>query len=228
MKQDDSTSLFSTGLWFYWYECKSGEEHQWYWGQLAGSTHRLGFIHEELLRVARVSDIDLALQRLNYQMENYLIRIYELRERAAKLLLAFAGRPADGRLLNEIKGKKTRQNAVENLGTIDPQVRDSYLQLLDLIDRDIDLRNQNTHDTFLSLGLSTGDNIFDPHDALLDVQHQHPRMYKGFKKKLRSQIRETIKREADKISEVNRLAWRILKQMDFTSGQHHPARNDPN
>jgi len=221
MKQDNTTNLFSTGLWFYWFERKAGEEQQWYWGQLAGSVHRLGFIGEELLRVARVSDIDLALQRLSYQMENYLIRIYELRERAAKLVAALVGRSSDTQLLRDLKGKRARQDAVEKLAAIDPQVRDTYLELLALIDDDIDLRNQNTHDTFLSLGLSTGHNFFDPQDALLDVQHQFPNRYGEFKRRLRSQIREAIKRETDKISKVSRLTWRLLKQMDSAVKQHH-------
>jgi hypothetical protein len=221
MKQDDSTDLFSTGLWFYWYERRPGKEHQWYWGQLVGSTHRLQFIRDELLRAARVSDIDLALERLSYQMENYLTRVYELRERTAKLLLASAGHHADARLLKEVKSKKTRQTAVEKLTAIDQRLQDTYLELLALIDDDIDLRNQNTHDTFLSLGLSTGGDIFDPPDALLDVQHQPPQICERFKRKLRSQIREAIKREDAKISEVIRLAWKILEQADFVPQRHH-------
>jgi hypothetical protein len=36
------------------------------------------------------------------------------------------------------------------------------------LDADIALRNQHTHDKFLSVGIWTGDDIFDPADALLD------------------------------------------------------------
>jgi len=212
MTQNDLTDSFSTGLWFYWYERKPGEEHLWYWGQLCGSMHRFTFLSEEFEGIKRISDTDLALQRLAYHMENYLIKVYELRERAAKLLANFAGYRGK---IGLFKGKKTRQNAVRKLNNIDQNVAETYLELLLLIDDDIDLLNQNTHDTFLSLGLATEHNIYDPHDALLDVEHQHPEMYNNFKRKVRKEIRKTIERYNQKISDINRLTMKILDQMDF-------------
>jgi len=41
--------------------------------------------------------------------------------------------------------------------------------LLTSLDADIVLRNQPTHDKFLSVGIWTNNDLFDPPDALLDV-----------------------------------------------------------
>lgn len=143
MGQDDSTNRLPPGLHFYWYERKAGEEHPWSWGQLCGSMHRLAFVADELARNVRISDMELALARLAYNMENYLSRIYELRERAARLLIVSAGRCVTGkngqRILKDVKGKRERRVAVRWL-SIDQQVQTTYLQLLSLIDDDIHLR----------------------------------------------------------------------------------------
>ena len=168
---NDSSSPFSPGLWFYWLERKPGEEHGWDWGQLCGSMHRLIFISEEFEAIRKIRDTDLALQRLVYHMENYLIRVYELRERVVKLFVTYTGYKGKEHLL---KGKRTRINTIRKLTNVDQVVSDTYLELLTLMDDDIDLRNRNTHDTYLSLGLVTQHDIHDPHDALLDIQHQHP------------------------------------------------------
>jgi hypothetical protein len=40
------------------------------------------------------------------------------------------------------------------------------------LDADIALRNQHTHDKFLSVGIWTEDDIYDPADALLDLSTQ--------------------------------------------------------
>jgi len=212
MTQDKSTSHSSTGLWFYWFERKPGEEHKWYWAQLCGSMHRLAFLREELTAVKRIPATDLALQRLAYHMETYLIRVYELRERAARLFATVVGYNGKMSLL---KGKRIRQNTRKKLTNVDQDVSETYLELLSLIDDDIDLRNQNTHDTFLSLGLLTEHDVYDPQDALLDVQHQNPDMYDSFKKRVREEIRKTVKRYDEKIAKINRLIMKMLDQMDF-------------
>ena len=67
---------------FYWYETKLGEEAGAAWGQLAVAADRLNFVCEELAACASEAKIELVLGRLGYHMENYLVRVYELRERA--------------------------------------------------------------------------------------------------------------------------------------------------
>ena len=211
MAQKNPANAFPSGLHFYWYERKPGEEHRWYWGQMFSSIHRLVFVRHELESIKRISDIDLALQRLAYHMENYLLKIYELRERAAKLLAASVGYKGS---LGLLKGRKTREDAVRNLPNIDDNASHNYLRLLSVLDGDIDLRNLNTHDTFLSLGFSTGYDIYDPHDAFLDLEHQ-PKTHGDFKKQLRRDIRETIRQYDEKIGEIIRLTMELLEQLDF-------------
>ncbi len=46
-----------TGLHFYWYEPKAGDEHPRYWGQLCLSMHRLAFVREELAAATTLSDL---------------------------------------------------------------------------------------------------------------------------------------------------------------------------
>ena len=72
-------------------------------------------------------------------------------------------------IVKDVKAKQNRQLVVRKL-SITQQIQTTYLQLMSLIDDDIELRNQNTHDSFLSLGLYTGNDIYDPWDALLDVE----------------------------------------------------------
>src|SRR6266536_3444006 len=93
---------------FYWYETKPGEEAGDAWGQLAGAAHRLLFVCEELEACTSGPKIELVLERLGYHMENYLGRVYELRERAVALAAATSGRHEIAGLL---KGKRKRSAA---------------------------------------------------------------------------------------------------------------------
>jgi hypothetical protein len=209
---NDLNISFSPGLWFYWYEQKPGEEHSWYWGQLSESMDRLIFTSREFTAVKRVRDVDWALQRLTYHMENYLIRIYELRERLVKLFAVYVGYQGK---LHLLKGKKTRINTVSKLSNINRKTSDTYLEILSLIDDDIDLRNQNTHDTFLCLGLATEHSIHDPHVALSEIENLFHSKYIDFKNHIRKEIEKTINRYTEKIKRINSLTMKALDQMDF-------------
>jgi len=184
--------------------------------------HRLGFVREELQAVLEIQDIDLALQRLAYHMENYLVRIYELRERAAKLLKAATGFKGDIGSLKKRDDKKGdgREKVVRGLSSIDQAAGDLYLQLLDDLDEDICLRNKNTHCTFLSLGFCTGDDVYDPHDALLDLESQDSAALDSFKERLREEVENTVRRYDDKIQDIVGLTHGLLEQLDFVS--RHP------
>ena len=57
-------------------------------GQLAGSTHRLYTVTEQLETLASKRNLDAALTELGYHLENYFVRIYELRERVVGYLIA--------------------------------------------------------------------------------------------------------------------------------------------
>jgi hypothetical protein len=213
MYQENSFNLFPVGLRFYWYESAQWEKHPQYWAQLCGSMHRLVFVREQFNTINKLSDITEALHRLEYHMENYLIRIYELRERAAKLLRAFSGEGDIGKL----KGKKTRKDEVERILPNNPEISSQYLDLLSVLDDDIDLRNQNTHDTFLSLGYSNGYDIYDPHDVLVEFQAQSDE-YNEFVQQLKEAIDKTIHCYENKINQIIELTEGLLEEMDWTKG----------
>ena len=200
-----------TGVHFYWYEPKAGDEHARYWGQLCGSMHRLAFVREELDATIEISEIDPALERMAYHMENYLVRIYELRERAAKLVKACGGHHGD---IGPLKGFDQRRDTV-NILSINQSAKDRYLELLAILDDDIALRNQNTHDTFLSLGYSTGSDVYDPHDALLDVQSAGPTKSSEFEDTLRDEIVRTVQRYQETIDQIISVTHQLLEQLDF-------------
>ncbi len=211
MPEEELFNTFPAGLRFYWYEFEQAEEHGKYWGQLCGSMHRLVFVREEFNAISEISDVDGALQRLSYHMENYLVRIYELRERAAKLMKAYA-RDGD---IRKLKGRNTRKEEVIRIVPINPDIAEQYLNLLSALDDDIELRNQNTHDTFLSLGYSNGHDIFDPYDLLnIDLRPQSSE-YEEFVEKLKEAVHQTVHCYEEKINQVIRLTEGLLQQLDL-------------
>ena len=203
------TETLPVGLEFYWYETKDDKN---YWGQIVASLHRLAFIREELEVVSRIRDIDLALERLAYHMENYLIRTYELRERVVKQLEVLAGYKEGD--LSKLKSPKKRKDVLSKLSHLDRNIVDQCLQLLSILDDDMKLRNMNTHDTYLGLGLSTGYDIYDPHDALIDVQDQESE-YKKLRKILRKEITLKAQSYEEKITKIIDLTYELIKQKDF-------------
>ena len=173
--------------------------------------HRLVFVREQFNTINEVSDISEALHSLEYHMENYLMRIYELRERAAKLLKAFSGKGHIGNL----KGKETRKDEVERILPNNPEISSQYLDLLLILDEDIALRNENTHNTFLSLGYSNGYDIYDPHDVLVELQSQSSE-YNEFVQQLKEAIDKTIHCYENKINQIIELTEGLLEEMDWT------------
>ncbi|RCJ40933.1 hypothetical protein A6770_36975 [Nostoc minutum NIES-26] len=212
MNQESSFNSLPVGLHFYWYEAQQSEKHPHYWAQLCSSMHRLRFVCEELNTIYNASDINEALYRLEYHMENYLNRIYELRERAAQLLKAFSGSGDIGKF----KGKATRKDEVERILPNNPEICSQYLDLLSLLDDDINLRNKNTHNTFLSLGYFNGFDIYNSHDLLIELQ-AHSIQYDKFVEELKEAIDQKILCYENKINKIIELTESLLKEMDFIS-----------
>lgn len=205
-----SYESFPYGLLFYWYEARKREEHEDAWGQLCGSMHRLIFLRDEFENFKVIGDMDCTLESLAYHMENYLIRIYELRERAARLLYCFS--KYQGKI-DELKWKKSREVIVGKLN-ISESTTKNYLNLLSILDPDIALRNMNTHSTFLNLGFSMGTNVYNPHDVILDLSHNETGNSK-FVNMLRKEIKRIVDQHIEKIEEIRKLTELCLHEMDF-------------
>jgi hypothetical protein len=182
---------------YYWVQTEVGDEAGTAWGQLAGAAHRLLFVCEELVACRADRNLEHLLPRLAYHMENYLVRIYELRERLVMLVAAMDGQSD---LAKSLKSKKKRGAALQALENRHEERFITVLEsLLSKMDPDIELRNQHTHDKFLSVGIWTGDDIFDPADALLDVSHNAEAS-----KQLRQFLRKDIKRLVTQYDEKGR------------------------
>jgi hypothetical protein len=193
-------------LQFYWIEANPGDEIGHYWGQLAGSIHRLHIIAEELERIANDNDISLALTRLAYHIENYLVRVYELRERSLSLAAKVTGKKA---MIDNLRHPSKRAAAVIALEKVATAPVQALSRLLDILEDDIGLRNQHTHDTFLQLGLSTDSGLYDPHDAFLDLTEQ-PEAKAQLEKVLRGEIERLAEEYKNKINVVFEATWKML------------------
>ncbi len=155
---------------FYYYETKPGVEAGTAWGQLAGASHRLHFVCREMESCPSDATVEHALERLEYHMENYLVRIYELRERAVALAATLDGRP-------EVA--------------------------------DIALRNQHTHDKFLSVGIWTDNDIYDPAHALVDLSTQ-PDAQEILKNFLKEEMQRLVDEHVAKGRAVFDATWAFL------------------
>jgi hypothetical protein len=185
MTKNNMLSERTPGLQFVWWETKKDEEAQVWWGQLAGSTHRLHIIVDQLETLASKRNINSALTELAYHLENYFVRIDELQERALGFLKAVTN---DDENVRALKSKKKRRKAFLILHKQVPTLVDPLLVLLNLLDEEIKIRHDHTHKQFLNLVLDTGYEIHDPQDALLDLQNnEHAR--KRLERFLRQEMR---------------------------------------
>jgi hypothetical protein len=200
-------SPFSLEL--YYTEIKPGEEVGYQWGQLSGSFHRLHFVAEEFESASRERDVDLALSRLMYTVENYLPRVYELRERLLALLKAISG--CNNKAIGRLKNPTIRKAAAKSLEEASDRPIKIPVRLLDSLDEDIELRTQQTHKNFLDFGLYTGDDIYNPQDALLDLNRK-PKDRQLLENLLRKEIQRHVKEYTQKIYAISEMVRNFLEE----------------
>jgi hypothetical protein len=210
MTNDGTLSERTPGLQFVWWETNVGEEAETWWGQLAGSTHRLRIVADQLEMLASKRSIDLALTELAYHLENYVVRIYELRERVLGLLIAVTHDTASVRALKSPKG---RQKALMALHKQVPMLMAPLEALLTLLDEEINIRNTHTHGQFLNVVLDTGYDIFDPQDALIDLQ-KNETARKRLERFLRKEMRRLAQLYGDKVRAIAEMTWSFLHAAD--------------
>lgn len=173
---------------FYWYETNPGEETG------TAALARLCFVCEEIEMCVADARVEPTLERLAYHMENYLVRVYELRERAVGLAATIDGRAEIAKLL---KSARHRRRALDMLQVRGFSFHSELECLLPLLDADIALRNLHTHDKFLTLGLWTENDIYDPADALNDLTSQ-PEEQRLLREFLAGEIRRLIEEHTKK------------------------------
>jgi hypothetical protein len=215
MMDDGTFSERTPGLQFVWWETNAGEEAGTWWGQLAGSTHRLRIVADQLETLASKRNIDLALTELAYHLENYFVRIYELRERALGFLIAVIN---DTKNVKALKSQERRQKALIALREHVPTLMPPLEVLLKLLDEKIEIRNTHTHKQFLNIVLDTGYDIFDPQNALLDLQKEETAR-KRFERFLRKEMRRIAEVYGDKVRAIVETTWSFLDAADtWTKG----------
>jgi hypothetical protein len=204
-----------TSLQFYWYEIKPDEQLGARWAQVVGAMHRLRFVCDELTQSATEPEIEKALERLAYNAENYLVRVYELRERVVSLIATLSGASSRGaqQIAGDLKSAEKRKSAIANVRKIVPKVASLLERLLEALDDDIKLRNFHTHDTFLQIGLWTENDIYDPADALLDL-HGQPKARKRLETLLRKEAKRLAREYERKANRVIRSAMALVKSAD--------------
>ncbi|GAJ15522.1 unnamed protein product [marine sediment metagenome] len=193
---------------FAWIETKPGEKAGYQWGQLAGSTHRLQFVADEIERAYEEKDIEYALNRFAYNAENYLNRVFELRERLLCFLKAITGCEDD---VGRLRKPAMRSNAVKSIETNSAKPIKVPIGLLELLNDDVKLRGQHTHKNFLDLYIYTGDNLFYPHDVLLDLKRK-PQDKKLLEDFLWKEIRRHLEEYSEKIEKIFKMTWNFLKE----------------
>jgi len=191
---------------FYWYETKPGEEAGTAWGQLAGASHRLHFVCQEMESCPSDATVEHALERLEYHMENYLVRVYELRERAVALAAALDG---SAEVARQLKSARHRDSVLQKLKERGASFTEEVGRLLSKLDADIALRNQHTHDNFLSVGIWTEDDIYDPADALLDLSTQSD-AHEALKEFLKEEMQRLVDEYVAKGRAVFDATWAFL------------------
>jgi hypothetical protein len=196
---------------FYWYEAKEGEEISDRCGQLTGSIHRLHRVTDELDSVVEENDIERGLTRLAYHVENYLNHVFELRDRALGFVSAITGQP---KAVEQLKNPKRRAVAIKRLNGLNAAQSRAISRLFACLQADIELRNRNTHETYLALGLYTGDDVKDPHDVPLDVEGWRPVDRTRLESTLRREMERVVARYRGKIRTVVSLTMTLLQHTD--------------
>jgi hypothetical protein len=206
-------------LQFYWYETEPNRQADAWWGQLAGGMYLLVPIREDLEALRTKRNVEKAMRRLESCVESYLVRAYELRERALGLLVSHTHQAKE---VERLRHPKHRPDALSRLKSADQELTTAVENLLSLLDDDIGLRNLKTHNLYLSLGLYTGSDILDPYDALLDVSDK-PAGRRKLETLLRREVKKTAQCYFDK---VDALLQAVQKVLDAGDPVTRRSRND--
>lgn len=197
-----------TGLHLVWWETPHGDEPGSWRGQLAGAANRVRVLTEGLKQAARRRDVSKGLSELTYHLENYFVRIYELRERAIPLVEWVTGVK-----LSAAKNRGKRAGAVARIPHSFADIADRFEQLLALLDDDIATRNEHTHSRFLSLQLVIPpSHVHDPENVLLETTN-HP-FNVGVRRVLRREIKRLAIEHGEKAQLISTCAWSLLQASD--------------
>ena len=143
-------------------------------------------------------------------LENYFVRIYELRERALGFLIAVTNDTVNVRAL---KSQKRRQDAFIALNKQMPMLIEYLEALLKILDEGVTIRNTHTHEQFRNVVLDAGYDIFNPQDVLIDLQKDEEAR-KRLERFLRKEMRRLAQVYGDKVRAIFETTWNFLDAAD--------------
>jgi hypothetical protein len=179
---------------------------------------------DELIDNVKLDPAEM-IRRLEYNIENYYYRIYEMRERAVSLVATRClPDPADAKSNEKAILRKNRNDLEKKLKSQNRDRRESALSLvqretphltlslkriLRILNQDSLLRNLHTHETFLSLGLMTDGGPYDPVDVLnIDMQDSPERAL--FEDLLRTESKTLAEEYRDKAQQAIEAAFDLF------------------
>jgi hypothetical protein len=140
-----------------------------YFEELLDSDTYLQRVAEEIEEAASARDIQHGALALLHRVEGYFHNIYQLRERAISVLACITGENCGA-----LKNPKARADAAASLRPLAPEAVDQMLPLLQLLDSDIQLRNNYVHNEFPTFKLCVGAERYDLESVLLNIQQRTP------------------------------------------------------
>jgi hypothetical protein len=188
-------------------------EYELWW-----SIERLAYLRAEMESLpSQRRTPEVEVYRILYHLENYLIRVYEIRERALGLLAEVVDQSVEG-----LRHPARRAATASALTAGARRPLELRLQLQDLLDQDIGTRNLHTHETFVRLevcsstGAPRGDNVLDifadlAKDERRFLTDKDRDLIRGYKRMLRRGARRLAGKYKVKIKAVESVASRFLK-----------------
>ena len=189
------------------------ERLQRYYGELIGAAHKVQFVALGLEDALRIGDLSSAIEHVEYHVENYLSRVYQLRDRAIA-----AAETAYGGSLSDLRHRDRRPALSSRLEARLPKVTSPLFSLIQLIDQDIQTHNTLTHRTALHLHVSADDGqMLDPSTVLMGIS-DHPDR-KKIEKTLRTDLADFVEPYTQRIEAVFHATIELANAFDlFTNG----------
>jgi len=172
--------------------------------ELLGATHKLAVVGKELRKALSFPDLVEAFEYADYQIENYLTRLYSLLERAYAILSMATGLSA-GKLKQSEKDPGRRARMAPQFESHSPEPTRIFLQLLDVTDSDIGFRNSDTHEMFFHLRVTDGQDywpIASAIEAATQAEHGQRGTEASVHKRLRSLLERFVEEYSTKIQTI--------------------------
>jgi hypothetical protein len=143
--------------------------------------NELTLIRDELSQIYNKEDAEEATAFCRFHYDNFLFRVYMLRDRIWDILATLANMKREG-----IRKASFRMNVLSEIRRCYNEIFNMFSLFDELVRSDVDRRNVATHGAFLHLGMSVGtDGPYDIIDEILlnyDTDEEHgSKIHKGVK-----------------------------------------------